>query len=255
MGKPASDTSLIHPNDPATALALLTRLPVKAQFNRSARAAWAYPLAGAALAGLAALPTYGLLWLGVSPLIAAVVFIAAVVIMSGAMHEDGLADAADGLWGGWDIARRLEIMKDSRIGAYGVIALCLSLALRWLAVAEVLSHAGAFWLLIAVAMLSRAAMPLVMTALPHARSDGLSRAQGTVPRNTALAGLTIATAVGFLMVSWLSLPLAAIAFVCAGLCAATARVKIGGQTGDILGATQQVSEIVMLVALTALLAV
>jgi len=252
MGASGSDTLLIHPNDPATALALLTRLPVKAQFNRSARAAWAYSVAGAALAGLAALPTYGLLWIGIPPAIAAVVFVAAMVIMSGAMHEDGLADTADGLWGGWDKARRLEIMKDSRIGAYGVIALCLSLALRWLAIAAILETSGAFWLLIAVAMLSRAAMPLVMTALPHARADGLSRAQGTVPRRTALAGLMIATAIAFLMVNWLALPLAALGFVCAGLCAATARVKIGGQTGDILGATQQVSEIVMLIAAIAL---
>ncbi|TCL10058.1 cobalamin-5'-phosphate synthase [Shimia isoporae] len=249
MGASGSDTLLIHPNDPATAVALLTRLPVKARFERSARAAWAYPLAGALLAGLAALPTYGLLLLGIPPMIAAVVFVAAMVIMSGAMHEDGLADTADGLWGGWDKARRLEIMKDSRIGAYGVIALCLSLTLRWLAVAVVLDTSGAFWLLIAVAMLSRAAMPLVMTALPHARTDGLSHAQGRVPRRTALAGLTIATAIAFLLINWLSLPLAALSFLCAALCAATANMKIGGQTGDILGATQQVSEIILLIAL------
>lgn len=254
MGASASDTLLIHPNDPATALALLTRLPVKARFNRAAQAAWAYPLAGAVLAGAAALPTFALLWLGIPPMIAAVVFVAALVILSGAMHEDGLADAADGLWGGWDKARRLAIMKDSRTGAYGVIALCLSLALRWLAVAALLEHPIGFLFLIAVAMLSRAAMPLVMTALPHARADGLSHAQGRVPRRTALAGLVIATALAFLLVNWISLPLAGLSFLCAGLCAATANVKIGGQTGDILGATQQVSEIVLLIALIPLIA-
>ncbi|MGR3714707.1 MAG: adenosylcobinamide-GDP ribazoletransferase [Shimia sp.] len=255
MGAPASDTSLIHPDDPATALALLTRLPIKARFERSARAAWAYPLAGAALAGLSALPTAALLWLGVPAMLAAVFYVAGLVILSGAMHEDGLADTADGLWGGWDKARRLEIMKDSHIGAYGVIALCLSLAARWGAIAVILAASDWAWHLVAVAMVSRAAMPLVMTALPHARAEGLAHAQGRVPRNTALAGLTIATGATFLMVGWTALILAAVAFVTAALCAATARVKIGGQTGDILGATQQIGEIVMLITLTAWLGV
>ncbi|WP_270729193.1 adenosylcobinamide-GDP ribazoletransferase [Shimia sp. Alg240-R146] len=252
MGASGSDTLLIHPNDPATALALLTRLPVKARFERSAQAAWAYPLAGAVLASLASLPMLAALWLGLPDLIAAVIFVAAMVILSGAMHEDGLADTADGLWGGWDKARRLEIMKDSHIGAFGVIALCLSLALRCLAVAALLNAEWAAFYLISVAMLSRAAMPLVMTALPHARADGLSHAQGRVPRKTALAGLTVAAAIAFLMINWMALPLAGLSFVCAALCAATARVKIGGQTGDILGATQQVSEISLLIALIAL---
>ncbi len=249
---PSSDTSLIQPRDIPTALALLTRLPVRATFARSAQAAWAYPLAGAALALLAALPTALALWVGLPPMLAAVIWLAATVVMSGAMHEDGLADSMDGLWGGWDKARRLEIMKDSRIGAYGVIALCLSLAARWAAIAVLLR--ADIWLfgLVAVAMLSRAAMPLVMTALPHARADGLSHATGQVPRATALIGIALATLVAFGCVGLWGLVMGAVSFVVAALCSATARVKIGGQTGDILGATQQIAEITLLFVLVAI---
>lgn len=248
---PSSDTSLFHARDVPTALALLTRLPVRATFDRSARAAWAYPLAGAAVALLAALPTALALWVGLPPMLAAVIWITMNVVVCGAMHEDGLADTMDGLWGGWDKARRLEIMKDSRIGAYGVIALCLSLAARWGAVAVLLQADVWLFGLLAVAMLSRAAMPLVMTALPHARTDGLSHATGQVPRATALVAIGLATLVGFGCVGLWGLVMGGATFCVAALCSATARVKIGGQTGDILGATQQITEITLLFMLVA----
>ncbi len=248
----SSDTSPFRPRDINTALALLTRLPVKADFSRGARAAWAYGIAGAVLALLAALPTAGLLFLGLPPALAALVWLTAMVVMSGAMHEDGLADAADGFWGGWDKARRLEIMRDSRIGAYGVIALCLSLAARWGAITILLAENVWLFGLLAIAMLSRANMTLVMAALPHARSDGLSHAQGKAPRTGALTGFALAAVTAFGCVGMPGVVLAAVAFVMAALCSATAKVKIGGQTGDVLGATQQVTEIALLFALVLL---
>ena len=245
----SSDTSPFRPRDINTALALLTRLPVRADFSRGARAAWAYGLAGAALALLAALPTAAVMFIGLPPALAALVWLTAMVVMSGAMHEDGLADTADGFWGGWDPARRLEIMRDSRIGAYGVIALCLSLAARWAAITLLLDADVWLFGLLAVAMLSRANMTLVMSALPHARNDGLSHAQGRAPRTGALTGFALAGVVAFGCVGRGGAVLAGIAFVMAALCSATAKVKIGGQTGDVLGATQQVTEIALLFAL------
>ncbi|MBO9472525.1 adenosylcobinamide-GDP ribazoletransferase [Shimia sp. R10_1] len=248
---PATDTSPFRPRDINTAIALLTRLPVRADFSRGARAAWAYGLAGAVLALLAALPTAAALWVGLPPVLAAVIWLTGMVVMSGAMHEDGLADTADGFWGGWEPARRLEIMKDSRIGAYGVIALCLSLAARWGAITLLLEADVWLFGMLAVAMLSRSAMVLVMSALPHARANGLSHAQGRAPRGGAITGFALAAVVAFGCAGIPGIVMTGVAFVMAALCSATAKVKIGGQTGDVLGATQQVTEIALLFTLVA----
>ncbi|CUJ92206.1 Cobalamin synthase [Shimia thalassica] len=251
------DTSPLRIGDIATALALLTRLPVRARFERGARAAWAYPLVGIVISGLAALPTWGLLALGLSPVFAALAFLATTVILTGAMHEDGLADCADGFWGGWDRDRRLAIMKDSQIGSYGVIALCLSLATRWAAVVMILSQGDAatqplVWALplMVAAVVSRATMPALMSALPHARRSGLSHAQGRASMTTSViaSALAFGVAVGLLGVTGLFL--VAMAFVAALACAKIAKAKIEGQTGDVLGATQQIGEVVVLCALT-----
>ena len=245
------DTHLAIPADIATALALLTRLPVRARFERGARAAWAYPLAGLAVAALSALLTGLLLALGVPPPLAGLAFVATQVILTGAMHEDGLADSADGLWGGWDRVRRLEIMKDSHIGSYGVIALILSLGARVLAVGLLCGEDGWLWPLLAVAMLSRATMPALMAALPHARDTGLSHAQGCAPQNTALAAAGLAALAALLFCGLSGVGLMLLAVLTTLACAAIARAKIGGQTGDILGATQQLTEIALLLALIA----
>jgi len=142
--KPAKDISvtdrdtspLLLPTDITAALGLLSRLPVPVDgakaAARGAAAAWAYPVAGFVIGALMALIASMALWLGLSAPIAAGLALTAGVIVTGAMHEDGLADSADGLWGGWEPAGRLEIMKDSHIGVYGVCALVLSLLLRWL---------------------------------------------------------------------------------------------------------------------------
>jgi len=241
-----------HPRDVLAALALLSRLPLREAPRAHAGTAWAYPLAGAVLGALGALVGSVALWLGLPPSLAAFVVLAAVVVMTGALHEDGLADVADGFWGGWTRTRRLEIMRDSRIGTYGVVALALSLAARWQALALIMG-AGQHWAaLIAVAALSRAAMPGVMCALPHARSDGLSRSVGRPPATRAWAALGVAALVGLpcLGVGGTLGALILVGLVTAGF-AFLAKVKIGGQTGDVLGATQQLCEIALLVAIAA----
>jgi adenosylcobinamide-GDP ribazoletransferase len=143
-------------------------------------------------------------------------------------------------------------MKDSQIGTYGVLALLFVTGLRWLACAALLPVAPL--VVIASAALSRAAMPAVMAALPHARATGLSQSVGRP--TPAQAGLSVACGVivaillsggwAFAMAS-----IALIAAVCSGL---IAQRKIGGQTGDILGATQQLADCGILIAMGAVLA-
>ena len=139
--------------DVPAALGLLTRLPfhVDAEWAmaRGARSAWAYPLAGTLLGiGAVALTIAGIS-LGIPAAMMALIILSAWVFCIGALHEDGLADTFDGLWGGWDHERRLDIMKDSRIGTYGVIALALSLAVRWQGLTLAI-EANALWALIAI---------------------------------------------------------------------------------------------------------
>ena len=123
---------LVKQKDFMIALALLSRLPVQVEgFDRGARAAWAYPLVGLINGGIAG--TAGIIahWIGFPPGLTALISLLFMVVLTGAMHEDGLADTADGLWGGWDRVRRLEIMQDSRIGTFGVLALFFAFSARW----------------------------------------------------------------------------------------------------------------------------
>ncbi len=237
--------------DIAAAFALLTRLPgfSGAPIERGARAAWAYPFVGAAM-GLGAGVTGALaLWLGLAPAFAAGLALVAGIMATGALHEDGLADTADGLWGGWDPERRLEIMKDSQIGSYGVIALGLSLILRWAALSALFAAGGAIWALIGAGALSRAGMILPMATLPHARDGGLARRTGQVEADTAWLAVGVAAVIALLALGfgaiWAAIVVLALAFVLRAL----ARAKLGGQTGDVLGATQQVCEITVLMIL------
>jgi adenosylcobinamide-GDP ribazoletransferase len=247
------DTDLFAPSDLAAALGLLTRLPVRVQtaraMARGARAAWAFPLVGVLVGALQALALGALGALGVPVVVTAGLVLALAVVITGAMHEDGLADTADGLWGGWDKARRLAIMKDSHIGTYGVLALGVVFGLRWMALAAVLTGWGlgaAALALIVTGALSRAGMVAVMAALPNARGTGLAQSVGRPSRATAAMAIAIAAlsalATGHVM-------LVGVAALAALGCALIARAKIGGQTGDILGATQQFSEMALLIVL------
>ncbi|MFC4670034.1 adenosylcobinamide-GDP ribazoletransferase [Seohaeicola nanhaiensis] len=233
------------------ALALLTRLPLPrlpaTAFARQARAAWAFPLAGLAVGVLAAGAGWGALALGLPAGVAAGLVLAVQVAATGAMHEDGLADVADGFWGGYDRDRRLEIMKDSATGSYGVLALILSLGLRWAALAALLPVTPAA--VIGVACLSRAFLPGLMTALPPARAGGLSRSVGVPGLGVSLVALVLggALALAFIGVGAVGAVLAA--GLAVGALALVARAKIGGQTGDVLGAAQQVAEIAVLLVL------
>jgi len=254
---PDNDTQpLFALSDITAALGLLSRLPVPVDAHRaiarSAHAAWAYPIAGLILALIAGCVAKISLTLGLSPSLAAILTLATLTITTGALHEDGLSDTADGLWGGWNKSRRLEIMKDSRIGAYGVIALILAYLLRWQAL-TIIFDTSIWAALIAVAMLSRASIVPLMTLLPNAREAGLSQTVGRPTFNIAVTAMAIAALISLLLFQVKGLLLILTAAIATALCARIAKSKIGGQTGDILGATQQISEIVMLLTLTAVL--
>lgn len=252
---PVSD-SLIDPRDPRIALGLLSRLPFGADLQvaaqRGAACAWAFPLVGLVVGAVAALIGAVALMLGVAPGPVAVIVVGCQVMLTGAMHEDGLADSADGLWGGWDPARRLEIMKDSHIGAYGVIAVALGLILRVMALA-LLASLGVWALVagvLAAALISRAAMVMVMALLGPARESGLSASVGQ-PGLTTLGLAWVLAGIGALgLVGVAAVPAAVLAFVVTFALMRIAKARIGGQTGDILGASQQIAEMAVLVALT-----
>jgi len=240
------------------AISLCTRLPVAPSNpvgeGDVARASWAFPIAGA-LIGLIAAAVY---WLAdrlhIPQLAASVLALATTIILTGAMHEDGLADTADGFGGGTTRERKLEIMRDSRIGTFGACAVGLSLLLRWsaltalddtlsVAIALIVAHGGA-----------RAVLPAFMSLVAPARSDGLSSDAGQPPPMSvgiALALGIVALAIGFGLKAMLTgvIALAGIGLLLARL----AQRQIGGQTGDVLGALEQAAEAALLLLATTLL--
>lgn len=247
------DTPLIRLADIHVAIGLLTRLPVTTDSTRGAAAAWAFPLVGLIIGALAAGLGWFALALGLSAPITAALVIATQVMITGAMHEDGLADTFDGLWGGWDREHRLEIMKDSQIGTYGVIALIMSLLLRWTALSTLIHGGALFTTLIVTATLSRMPMVFIMATLPHARDGGLSASVGRAGLVTAYMALGIALPACLIA----PIPAGIIALIMAAFAATVIALialrKIGGQTGDILGASQQCAEIAALLTLATLM--
>jgi len=220
----------------------LSRLPagqVRGEVPSVAASVWAFPVVGVVIGGLAAALYAVTTALGVPPTLAAFLVVGLSVVLTGALHEDGLADMADGFGGGHTKDRKLEIMRDSRIGSYGAVALILAIALRASALPMVAAPVLA---LIGLAAFSRALMPFVMWLLPPARSDGLGKSAGEVSGGLCL----IALGLGALAMLPLGLPAlwVILGMVVAALgVARLAKVQIGGQTGDVLGATQQITEI------------
>lgn len=228
------------------AFMLLSRLPagrIDGEAPAMTAASWAWPVVGAAVGLIGALACGFGLWIGLPPAMAAVLAIAAGALATGAMHEDGLADLADGFGGGQDRARKLEIMRDSRIGAYGVVALILVLAFRTMGVATLAEAGSAVVALIGLAAASRAVLPAALVLMPAARMDGLGRsAVGHDPMPAI-----VAAGIGFLCLLPLgpgTAVLTALAMsVAALIVAGIAMRQIGGQTGDVMGAMQQIAEI------------
>ncbi|UPJ40298.1 adenosylcobinamide-GDP ribazoletransferase [Bradyrhizobium sp. 40] len=217
-----------------------------------ARATWALPVAGLVV-GLAGALVYAISSrFGLTSSLAALLALAATALITGALHEDGLADTADGLGGGRTRERKLEIMRDSRIGTYGVCALILSFGLRWSALAAIANPWAVALALCAAHTAARAGLPAFMSQVAPARPDGLSASTGSPPgRSIAIAfvvgtlALTLALGPGKALVSLILLSLAGL------MLARLAIRQIGGQTGDILGAFEQTGEILILLVAAA----
>nr|WP_281386592.1 adenosylcobinamide-GDP ribazoletransferase [Jiangella mangrovi] len=238
------------------AVAFLTRLPVGSgpvgDAGLARAGAW-FPLVGALVAGVGLAAWWAADWL-LGSLAAAVVAVLATVIVTGALHEDGLADTADGLWGGRSPERRLEIMRDSRLGTYGALALAGDLLLR---VAVLASAAGgladAARVLLAGHVLGRAA-PLVLAAwLPPARTDGQGQRLGRLGvADAVVAAVTVVVVIVLAGGLWAPVLVAAAAIPVLGLRRA-ARRRIGGVTGDVLGASAALVNLAVAIAVAALL--
>jgi adenosylcobinamide-GDP ribazoletransferase len=245
--------------DLSAALGLLTRLPIgwlpqhhdAASFARSI---WAYPLVALGIGAAGGAVLAAGLWLGLPPLVAALWSLGATLLLTGGFHEDGLADTADGFGGGRDRARKLEIMRDSRIGSYGVLALVLVLSLRAATLAALpASPATLLAATATAAALGRGATLGLLRLLPPARRDGVAAGLGRPKTAPLLAGLVLA-----ILPAVLLLPPATAAAAVLGTGLATlllARLawrQIGGQTGDVLGAAAVLGECVALTAVVAM---
>jgi adenosylcobinamide-GDP ribazoletransferase len=172
--------------------------------------------------------------------------------LTGALHEDGLADVADGFGGGRDKMAKLAIMRDSRLGSYGVLALIFSVGLRWsalVALADPLAVAGA---LITAGALSRAVVPPVYGWLNPARTDGLAAGLGGPPGLRVVMAAVLGTCIAGLVLTTAALPVMAVAILAGLAVGSLALRQIGGHTGDVLGACQQVVEIAVLLTLVML---
>lgn len=241
--------------DLAVAIGFFTRLPVGMLMPREprvdlAQAVWAFPLAGA-LAGSSGAAAYATAaWIGLPPVLSACWSLAAMLLLTGALHEDGLADMADGFGGGRDIRRKLEIMRDSRIGSYGALALLLSSLVRIVAMAEMAAPARVCAALVASGALSRAAIVLLLLLLPPARRDGMASALHPIPRLSAIMAISLALVLAALLLhGWMIVAASACALIIPLFLARLARRQIGGHTGDVLGACAVLTECVALTSL------
>ena len=243
------------------ALRFFSRLPTgKAPHERPdlGRIALVLPVASLLIGILPAVILLLAVWAGLPGTFAATLAVAAMVVVGGGMMEDALADAADGLFGGHTPLRRLEILKDSRHGTYGVAALCLFLLLRVTALGSLATTdplpAAALWLCANIA--GRSAGLWLAVALPPARTDGAAAAAGALPLLQFGIGACFATLLVLALGAWcfgiipIAIAIGLLALTMLGWSALCRRL-VGGQTGDLIGAAGALGEVVVLTVLLA----
>lgn len=237
------------------ALQFLTRVPIRT--HRSVahhRVVPWFPVAGLLIGAAIGVVAAGAAEL-VPPLVAGAIAVGVGLLLTGAFHEDGLADIADAFGGGWTVDRRLEILKDSRHGTYGVAALATSIVVRVACAASILTPSALFVSFVAAHTLGRSAAVLAMRSAPPATQSGLgvSAASALRPLPTSL-GLVVAVAAVALLTGWWIVPFAVATALGTGATVWLAVRKIGGLAGDVLGAVEQVVECLVLVVATGLAA-
>lgn len=235
------------------ALQFLTRVPIRLRREPSlARTVAWFPVAGA-LIGAAVGGVAAGMWHLTTPLVAAAVAIAVGLLITGAFHEDGLGDVADAFGGGWTVERRLEILKDSRHGTYGVVAIGASIVLRIVSLGALPGPLDMFTAAVAAHTMARVAAVAMAGSMKLATHTGLGADYGrsSTPLRAGV-GCTAGLAITALAVGWWVAPLAGAALVAAVATGWLARRKIGGISGDVLGAAEQVAECLCLVVLSGL---
>lgn len=237
----------------AGAVQFLTRVPIRTPHAvpHHRVVPW-FPVTGLLIGALTGGVAAGMNELAPTP-VAATLGVIVGLLVTGAFHEDGLADIADAFGGGWTVERRLEILKDSRHGTYGVAALCSSIVVRAVAAGSITASPALFAAFVAAHTIGRTAAVVAMRLAPPARQSGLGvdAARDLRPLPTA-AGLAIGVAAVAALTGWWVAVLLAVAAFGTLATVRLAVVKIGGLAGDVLGAVEQVVECGVLVAACAL---
>jgi adenosylcobinamide-GDP ribazoletransferase len=243
-------------NDLKIGLIFLTRLPLTYQTpfakGELSQALWTAPIVGMGV-GLLGAAVYGVAQaLHLPPWPAAVLAVAATLIVTGALHEDGLADVADGFGGGATRERKLEIMRDSRIGTFGVCALILSFLLRVGALTNLGDPGLVAAVLIAAHAAGRAPIAAFMRFIPAARTDGMSADAGRPSQASAMVAVLLGFVPLMMALGFAAGVVAAVLLAAGfGFMAWLCKRQIGGQTGDVLGTLEQIGEIVVLLVAAA----
>lgn len=238
-----------------TCMVFYTRLPAGRWVTGEtdfAAAQWAAPVTGIVIGFCGGL-VYAAAWMAGAPAtVSAALCLAAIILLTGALHEDGAADMADGFGGGSTIEQKLEIMRDSRLGAYGALTLVISVLVRWSALSALADPLDVTVALVAAHAASRSVIAAFLMRVPPARSDGLGagvgRIDGPVATTALLIGAVMLTLTGLMTAIAGAAMLAMWFFSLRALCIR----QIGGQTGDVTGALQQGGEVIILVAVVSI---
>jgi adenosylcobinamide-GDP ribazoletransferase len=236
----------------AVAVQFLTRLPVPmlAHFQPVwlDRSVAYFPLVGLLVGAISAGVYLAASTVWLQP-ISVILALAAGIAATGAFHEDGLADTADGLGGGLTVLQRLEIMKDSRIGTYGSVVLSAALALKATSLGAMSPRDGAIALMVAHAG-GRIVPVLASAAMPYAGAAGEGKVQPVRPTAKRIALAVVFAGLPFALLPWwVGVVTIAVGGAAACLLLAKAWQLIGGQTGDVLGASEQTFEVAALLVL------
>lgn len=237
------------------AIQFLTRVPIRlASPPAHERVIPWFGVVGALIGAAVGLTAAGLARL-VPAMPAAACAVVVGLLITGAFHEDGLADVADAFGGGWTVERRLEILKDSRHGTYGVAALAGSIVVRVVSLAAITSSAALVGAAVAAHSLGRSAAVAALVTAPPATDSGLGvTARRSIRWFPTAAGIAASIAVSAALVGWWVLPMLAVSVVGTATVVWLAVRKIGGLAGDVLGAVEQVVECLVLVAASGLAA-
>ncbi len=242
-------------DDLRLAVAFLTRIPAAHPEQTSpsgfTRAQRVFPLVGAAVGAVVAIVCLALQRTGIPALAAAALALGAGALLTGGLHEDGLADLADGFGGGRDRKTKLDIMRDSRIGTYGMLILLVTFAAKLAALAALPGHA-ILPSLIAAHALARGVLPVMTFAMPFARPDGLAVMAGRPDGAIAATAVAVAIVIALVCLPFTAALTAAVMAAAGALfIGVLAMRQVGGQTGDVLGAAEQVAELLVLLVLAA----